>query len=74
MSTFISKKYGVLIKSALKIKNHMSALLAGWRTIFDRIKEIELTIMLNNVTDGAVTLRVKEAVKLANLVQIAFDD
>lgn len=46
----------------------MSALLAGWRTIYDRIKEIELTIMLNNVTDGAVTLRVKEAVKLANLV------
>ena len=49
-------------------------LLSNWRVVFDQIKEIDVTLKLNNVTDGALTTRIAEVIKLANFIQVSFDD
>ncbi|CAL6007324.1 Conserved_hypothetical protein [Hexamita inflata] len=45
-----------------------------WKNIYDRIKELELSILLNGVTDGAITDRIKQIMKLTNYIQATFDD
>lgn len=45
-----------------------------WNQIYDRLRELELAVLLNGVQDGAILQRIKQLLSLAQLIQVGFDE